>query len=136
MALAETTIGGRKYFAGQLLPIQQFHIARKLAPVLGGLTKVLPGLQSLDGEDTLAALAKLDLDCLAAPLAQMSEADAEFVLFGLLACVTRDQGAGMGSAPVVRQGSLMFDDIHLLALMQLAGLAFKANLAPFLRAAN
>lgn len=110
----EIEIKGKEYKAGRIDARKQFHIVRRLAPVMGGVSK---------GGDPI--------DAIAGAISSLSDADADYVVFGLLACVKRKQDNGLGWAPVCRDTSLMFDDIGMADMIQLAVLAFKENMSDF-----
>lgn len=127
----EMELNGITYKSGLLTPIKQFHIARRLAPVLGAGAKLIPSFQNIGDKQMSDVIADLDLDELAEALAGMADEQSEYVLFGLLECISRKQDQGMGFAPVCRGNSLMFADLNLLDLMKLAAFSFKTNLAGF-----
>lgn len=117
----ETTINGKQYRIGKLNAMQQFHVARRVAPALTGLVSVFGGA-SADRADFAKALGPL-----ADAVARMPDADAEYVLGTCLAVVSR-QTDPTTWAPVWREGLLVFDDIDLKAMMQLAAKVIQGNL--------
>src|SRR5260364_104487 len=66
--MSKFEIEGQQYRAGKLNAFAQLHVARKIAPVLGGLA-------ALQGADSVAALKSL-----ADVIAAMPDADCEYVL--------------------------------------------------------
>jgi hypothetical protein len=125
-------IGGVKYRAGKLNPFEQFNILRKLAPVFAAVAStaesgVMAGLISGESEADLAKL----LPPVLQGLADLPEEDANAVLFGCLRAVQRESGAGY--APVMAQGAqrLMFEDIDLPVMLQLAWKVLEHNLSGF-----
>ncbi len=66
-------------------------------------------------------------------LSKLSDADAEFVLYGLLAAAEVQQQAG-NWAQVSTGSMLMIQDLELPMLLQIAGRAFMFNLSGFFSA--
>lgn len=109
-------VGGIKYKAGKLPAIKQFHIVRRCAPLLAGITDKDKALETIfNGIGTL------------------KDEDVDYVLFGLLECVERDNNPH-GWAKVSTGKSLMFQDIDLSIMLQIAAKAFQENYAGFLSA--
>jgi len=71
------------------------------------------------------------LPSIADALAAMDDATADYVIFGLLKVVTREQGQGLGWAPVAVNQQLMFQDIDMAQMLTLATRALMANLGSF-----
>lgn len=136
MIIEKTEINGVTYSASAIAPIKQFHIARKLAPVLASLAPMLKGLADISKDNALEKLGALNMDSMANALASMSDEDAEAVLCGLLAAVKREIAPGAGYAPMVVNGQIAYQDVTLPDLMKLAALSFKVNLAGFFNAAR
>lgn len=111
-------VNGINYKAGTLPAIKQFHVIRRCAPLLAGIAdknKALEGIFNAIGT--------------------LKDDDAEFILFGLLSCVEREQtGIGWAKITTSTGNSLMFQDIDLAAMMQIAFKAFQANFQGFLAA--
>ena len=126
--MLEFQVNGQEYRAGKLTAMQQFHIVRKLAPIIG---KAAPVFDAVRGGDEIHAL-----PALADALAAVPNADAEFVLYGLLAAVKRKEPHGTGYAPVCVGESIMYADVaeDMAVMMQLAWHALKHNLAGFFAA--
>lgn len=111
----EVDFGGLTYRIGQMPVIEQFHLARKLTPVMAAIA---------GKDDVLGALGGV--------LGDMSVEDANFILFGLLKPVSRKLDGGLGWAPVVKGSTLMYQDIALPDLMQIAFASLQSNLGSFL----
>jgi hypothetical protein len=128
-ASIEFQVGEKTYVAKQLSAMKQLHIARKMAPVLAGLAPAGAGFKNgLEG----AFMATLP--SLAEKLASMKDEDADFVVLGLLsACSRRESGGGLASL-VSGSGTLMFQDINMKELIEIAVESGKHNFSDFFNA--
>lgn len=122
-------IGAATYRFGKLDAMQQFHIVRRLLPILASLGVSPDMLRELGGKDN-------DLGMLAvmAPImdmvAKMPDAEVNYILQSALSVVQRQQGDNW--APVQnRTGQLMFADIDMPGMIRLAIEALKRNLGGF-----
>lgn len=134
--MSEIQIGDHVYRLGKLNAFAQFHIARRLAPVLGSLGAAAVSLPSaMDGavavgeSDTLSVLGPI-----ADAVSKMSDVDVDYVLNTCLSVCARQQGAQWARVQAPG-GGLMFQDIDLSALMQLAFAVIRENLGNFFPAA-
>lgn len=131
----EFELNGRKFKIGKLNAFKQFHIVRRIAPILADLLPAIGEMQKLQKiksnkteAESFDEMAKV-LAPLLTGFSKLSDQDSEFVLFGLLSCVeTHSMGAW---SYVVRDSMLMSQDLELPALIQIAGRSFMANLSSF-----
>ena len=117
----EFELNGIEYRVSQLDARRQFHIMRRLSPMLAELAAAV-NVQS-DGLDALQPLANA--------LAGMSDSDADYCLFGLLACVQKRQGKTWSKICVDNQ--LMFADMTMPVMLQIAVKAFQFNFSDFFK---
>lgn len=115
----EFELNGEEYKLSKIDTISQFHLVRKLAPIFGELA-------ALNGEQKDDAIAKLT-----GAVAKLSNEDAEYCLYGLLKAVSKKQKSGMGYAAIVSNNVLMYQDIDLQTMMQLAFKSLQHSLANF-----
>ena len=133
MSDRDFSIGGRQFKLNKIDAFKQFHIVRRIGPILSDL---LPALKDAKGSaDKMSEDAKLDaLAKIATPvmsgLSRLSDADSELVLYGLLASVEMQQDSG-NWARVCNGTMLMMQDLELPVLLQIAGRAFIFNLSSF-----
>ena len=120
----ELELDGHTYRVGKLDARAQFHIVRRLAPVLGGLAPALQGDKG--GLDALPPIATA--------VAKLSDADADYCIFGLLKVVSRKQPNGLGWGPVSTENLLMYDDIGMTQMLKLAWEALTFNMSGFFAA--
>ncbi len=130
--MLEFELNGHAYRAGKLSAFQQLHLSRKIAPLL---PKLLPAFaQIADGGSGLhlPALAEA-LGPLAHSLAEMPDADCEYVYGVCLSVVSRQQGQSWTSVWNTPGKTLMFDDIDLPVMTQLVVKVITDNLGPFMQ---
>lgn len=129
------SIGGKNFQLSKIDAVKQFHIVRRIGPILA---KMLPAITSLQksktaddskNEEMLVAFAGPVME----GLSTLSDSDADAVLFGLLQAVEVQQSAG-NWAKVCSGSILMIQDIELPILLQLAGRALMFNLSGFFAA--
>lgn len=136
-------VNGITYQASKLDAIKQFHILRRLAPVISGLAPLAslssgsqPGGATIEQVKAQIsndpATTERAISGLCNALSSLKDDDANTVLFGLLGCITRQEQHGLGWAPITNGQLLMYQDIDLLAMMQLAWGAVKVNFSNFL----
>jgi hypothetical protein len=115
---------GATYKVGKLDARAQFHIVRRLAPVFGEL---VPALQDgKEGFDAIPAMARA--------IAGLSDSDADYCIFGLLAVISRKQEQGLGWTPVATGNSLMYAEVDMVGMLQLAWQSLQHNMAGFFAA--
>lgn len=114
-------VGGFQYRIGRIDARKQFHVARRLAPLLAGLGDA----SSLKGD----GFAKF-LGPIAEALSHMSDDDVDYVLDACLSVCHRLQGNGQG-APVITRSGLMFQDIDMGQMIQLSVKVIQSNLGGF-----
>jgi hypothetical protein len=118
----EFELNGINYKIGKLDALSQFHIVRRLAPILSELAPNINGKQT----NELGALTAI-----AGAISKLTDADANYVIFGLLKVVSRQQPQGLGYAQVAVGESLMFEDIDMGNMMKLVWQVLTHNLSGF-----
>ena len=146
--MTELEIGGNTYRINSMPAMTQFHVMRKLGPVLPGIVPVLAQaattLPQGDSQEADGAMATVDgvaaIAMAAQPLldglASMADADAEYVINHCLSAVMRRDAGGKSWSAVHRDGVTMFDDIDLMASMHLIWAVLRENYTGFFRAAS
>ncbi len=127
-------IGSQKFQLSKINAVKQFHIVRRIGPILADLLPAMKDIQrvakvEMSESDKLDEFAKI-----AAPLmmglSKLSDVDADRVLYGLLSSVEAQQATG-NWARVATDSMLMLQDLELPILLQVAGRAFAYNLSGF-----
>ena len=112
------------YRSGKMNAMTQFHVSRRMAPLLSSLTDLVQGGQ-MDVPSVLASLM--------GEISKLSDADCEYVLYSCMAVTTRDQGGGRGFASILAGDGKtpMFPDIDMIAMLTIAAHVLQDNLAGF-----
>ena len=118
----EIEIDGHTYKIGTIKAEDQYRIARRLAPVIG---KIAP-VAHLGGAAVLPIMAEF--------IGEMSDENADYVLFGALKHVSRKQEKGLGWGQVSTGNTLMYADINMLTMLKLAWEALSFNMSGFFSA--
>jgi len=135
--MAEFRVGEHSYRSRKLNLRQQWHVFRRLGPVMGPIAHLLT-MQPPDPNDTEAIDRQMDaiMPFLNA-LARMPEEDVNYVLSTCLAVTQRAQG-GNGAGPVAwadvwnaAAGREMFEDIDFGVSAQIVWNVIQENLAGF-----
>lgn len=122
----ELVVGEHSYRVQKLNAIQQFHVARRVIPVLKTAIGALVALKNNEGRvaDPMDIIIAMSDD-----LARMSDEDSEYVLKTCLAVVQRKQGSGWMS--LMTAGRFQFEDLELPQMMQLVVAVLQDHFASF-----
>ena len=130
-------IGGKNFKIGKLNAFKQFHIVRRISPILADLLPAVKEFQKFQKrkDDEKSEAERLDeMAVVLAPIltgfSKLNDADSEFVLLGLLSSVEM-KGPGGAWAKISNGTMMMFDDLDLSIMLQIAGRVFVSNLAGF-----
>lgn len=121
----EFELNGFTYKVGRIDARQQFHIVRRLAPVIG---KIIPSVQGGTGGHEQA------FTSMAEAIAGLSDSDADYCIFGLLKAISRKQDKGLGWGAICVGESLQYNDITMPDMLQLAWKSLSFNLSSFFAA--
>lgn len=131
--MSEVEITSNTYRIGRLNAFAQFHIARRIAPLLQSLGTAVMDLPrgGAGDDDTMKSLGPI-----AEALAKMSDEDCNYVLHACLSvCQRKQQGGQWARVQAPNGAGLMFEDIGLAELMQIALATIQENLSNFFPAA-
>lgn len=117
----EFEIGGNTYRGGKMDTFKQFHVSRRLVPILGNVAGAVTGEVSF--EDLVQPLMH--------GIASMTDADCDFILEACLKVVQRQQGNAWSPIYAGANQALMFDDIDMSAMLQIASKVIQDNLSGF-----
>lgn len=128
----EFEIKGVQYRTAKLSVFDQLKVSRKLLPVMAGVLADFQGIKAAaEGGDVYKAM-ETALPKIADSLAGMTEEDTNAIIFPCLSVVSRQNGKSW--SPVMSQGTLMFDDIDLMSMLQMVGRVVGDSLGNFLPA--
>lgn len=117
----EFEIGGNTYRSGKMDTFKQFHVSRRLVPILGNVAGAVSGEAKF--EDLVQPLMH--------GIACMTDADCDFILEACLKVVQRQQGNAWSQIYAGANQALMFDDIDMSVMLQIAGKVIQDNLSGF-----
>lgn len=117
----EVSINGHEYSIGKLSAFDQFHVARRLAPLLAAAAGGL-------GPNGKPAAEELDPSAILAALSAIKDEDVEFIFNTCLKAAERRQSGAW--AKVRRDGTTMFE-LSLPELLQVCAKVFEVNLGNF-----
>lgn len=125
----EFSIGDKNFKLSKIDAFKQFHIVRRIAPILADLipmatkfSKLTPEQMQQDQFESLAPIMN--------GISRLSDADADLVMLGLLSAVEIQQSSG-GWARIAVGQNMMFGDLDLNTMLNVAGRAFMYNMASF-----
>jgi hypothetical protein len=121
----EFEIKGQQYRSGKLDAFKQFHVSRRLAPVLSGMASLAESPQT-DFTELLQPVAEA--------IAHMPDSDCDYILQTCLSVVQRQQGNAWANVYAPNTKALMFDDVDLSTMLQIAVKVIQDNLAGFFSA--
>ncbi|BDH44891.1 hypothetical protein TUM12370_09350 [Salmonella enterica subsp. enterica serovar Choleraesuis] len=121
----EFTLKDSDYRVVRLSVFDQLRVARKLLPLLAGVISELKGEGDdvRSGEGMMAAIARA--------VSELSEDDCNAIIHPCLSAVARKHQGGW--VAVFSQGSLAFDDIDLMTMLQLVARVVADSLGNFLQ---
>lgn len=115
----EFEIDGQTYRSGKMPARAQFHVLRRMAPIIGPLQALATG------SDPLTAL-----PVLAEAIGSLSDEAADYVMDNCLGVVDRKQGETGWAKIRAASGARMFADIDLMAEMQIVAHVLRDNYTP------
>jgi hypothetical protein len=122
--MSEFTVAGQRYSFSKLDAFAQFHVARRLAPVFSRI-KAAAELGKTKADDAMEAAVLA--------LSSMPEQDCNYVLHACLMSCKRQQGGVWANltAGSTFPPRMMFDDIGLAEMMQIAWHVLQGNFESF-----
>jgi hypothetical protein len=131
----EHVINDVRYQIGRMPVKDQFHVARKIAPVVAGLGRgyAMAAISATNSSNDSGGDESLfeALTPVADIVSQMQDAEWDYVLNKCLSVVAKWNGQGW--ARVMSNGNMMFDDMDLPTMVQLVMEVVQSNLGPSLQ---
>jgi hypothetical protein len=124
-------VGGFTYRAGKLDARTQFHVVRRLAPVLGSFRDILAVVRPAEGQERVDPIEAIEP--LADAVSKMPDDHVDYVLDACLSVCQREQPGGAGWSPVwnVQAKRPQFEDIDMLAMLQIVANVLAGALSGF-----
>lgn len=154
MAKIELRVADHNYRVGRLSALQQFHVGRRLAPVLAvmgvraarvaaDMARGVPpgGAEGAEGEELerLAEDAELAmvfmpvLPAMADVISKMSDEEANYIIFECLGVVEREVTDGRWQVTCTQKQLMFQDDMDMGVLIRLVAAVVQENLSGFLK---
>ncbi|WP_211243389.1 phage tail assembly chaperone [Chitiniphilus eburneus] len=137
--MAEFEINGKQYRSGKLDALKQFHVSRRVAPILPTLLPIflkLAETHRASGSAPAASAIEIVAE-LAGPfadgLAAMSDQDADYIIGTCLSVVSRQQGSAWSPVWSGAQNAMMFDDMDLGVMLPVVVHVIRDNLGNFIQ---
>ncbi len=130
----QLTIDDITYKTGQLSPRHQFHVLRRLAPILAnmqGIVSVLAAVKAARGEEgsTADSMAMM-MGPLAKGLADMTDADVDYIINTCCAAARRKEGEGW--APLMSpDGQQFMYPLKMSDMLKIVNETVQGNLGNF-----
>jgi hypothetical protein len=139
--MLEFNVGEHRYRARKMNARQQFHVARRLGPLFNQLLQLGPAIANLTpgtmGDAEANKVFEEALGAFTSALAKIPDQDCDYVLDRCMEVSQRLQG-GNGSGQSVwadvwnsRLGRMMFEDIDVAEMFNIAGEVLRDNLSGF-----
>lgn len=131
--MTEFEVGGQTYRAAKLSAMAQFHVARRIAPIIPTLIPIFVKLSQGGGSARdLLGLAD-SLGPLTQALSDLSDDAAEYVIGNCLGVCQRRTPSGSWAPVWSGKAGCMFDDITAVEMLQIASSVIQDSLGPFIQ---
>ena len=131
--MTEFDVGGQTYRVAKLDAFRQFHVSRRIAPIIPTLVPLFVKL-AREGSLTndIAGLSEL-LVPFAEGIANMSDEASEYLIANCLSVAQRKNGTGWAPVWNTNAKACMFDDMDLGIIMQIVMKVIQDSLGPFIQ---
>jgi len=134
MINAEPVIGGKKYQIGRLNAMQQFHVSRRIAPLLATMGISFATIlqhRTIDVEQLIPVLGPVSH-----VLSTMSDEQTDYIFATCLSVVKRAEKGPGGKdmwAPVSAGALVQYDDINMAQMIAIVVAVLQVNLEDFFK---
>lgn len=130
--MSEFELNGNTYRLGKLSAMEQFHVSRRIAPIIPTLIPIFVRLSKGGLSSDLSGMGEA-LGAFADGISGMSDEHSEFVLSTCLAIVRRKNGDTWVPVWSKAHKACMFEDIDLSTMVNLTVRVIRESLEPFIR---
>ena len=130
--MAEFEIGGKNYRSGKLGAMAQFHLSRRIAPIIPTLIPVFVKLSKGGLNQDLSGFADV-LGPFALGLSEMTDEAGEYIIGACLSVVQRNSGKSWVPVWSMQAKGPMFEDIEMDAMIKITVRVIQDNLGPFIK---
>jgi len=130
--MIEFELNSQSYRIGKLDAMRQFHLSRRIAPIIPTL---IPVFVKLSNEGSLKSNLIGFADVLgpfAQGIADMSDEAGEYIIGACLSVTQRSNGQGWANVWSAQAKACMFDDMDLGTIMQIVMRVIQDSLGPFI----
>lgn len=133
--MIEFEIDGKSFRADKLSAFEQFHVSRRIAPLIPKLIPIMLEIAKTKGfEDGSLARVIEVMQPFADGLASMSNTDAEYVMGTCLSVIKRKQGDHWAAVWSASAKAMMFDDMNDIgSMLPLVMHVIQDSLGPFIQ---
>lgn len=121
--MSEITVGEHTYTIGKMDALKQFHVARRLVPVLAAFTKIGERVDLAEGFGVGALIP------IAEALSKMSDEETEYIIQTCLSVVQRQDSGKLQKVMV--QGKFVYQDIKMPDMIKLTSETIMENMGDF-----
>ena len=130
--MAEFDVGGMRYQSAKMPGKTQFHVARRLAPVLKSFDGVLKSIGDRAAGDAESDSVLGSIAPFLQALHDISDDDANYVIDECLKTVSRELPGGTGWAPIIgKLSNAPMIDLDMVSMMMITANVLKDQLASF-----
>lgn len=134
--MIEFEVGGKKYQAGRLSVFDQMAVAKRLMPAIKNLVTpefinaTRSKLESENGGEAKIGVSAI-VPAIADAIYSLKDEDAERIVRTSLKVVSRQNSGGAFSPLLASSGDLLFDDVSLPNMLQIAWKVIESHLGDF-----
>ncbi|NTA27396.1 phage tail assembly chaperone [Allorhizobium ampelinum] len=122
--MAEFEIADHKYRSGKMNAMQQFQVARRIAPALASFQDVISNVK--EGFAAMQPILEV--------IAKMSDEDVKYVIGECMGVVHREDKAGWQKVWPKGADQPIYDDIDMMVMISITSRVVMDNLLPFISA--
>lgn len=127
--MKEVIVGQHAYMIDRLDAMQQFHVARRLVPVLAAFSKVGNNFREVQEGSSTSGISMSALLPIAEALQSMTDVDAEYIIKSCLSVVKRSDSGSWQYVCI--QGKFVYHDFSMPDMVKLTSEVIMENMGDF-----